>query len=84
MDTLDDVIMEIWRRVLAVPLLAPDDDFIDMGGDSISAVQIVDQVRRRLGPQLPSEAVLDHPTVRSFAALVASRMTAGAQESLAG
>ena len=84
MDTLDDVIMEIWRRVLAVPLLAPDDDFIDMGGDSISAVQIVDQVRRRLGPQLPSEAVLDHPTVSSFAALVASRMTAGAQESLAG
>ena len=69
-EPLSVVVAEIWRNVLAVDTVGPDDDFIDLGGDSIAAVQIVEQVRRRLGVRLAVDAVLDKPTVSQFAALI--------------
>jgi phthiocerol/phenolphthiocerol synthesis type-I polyketide synthase E len=70
---IEDVVGDIWREVLGFDLIEREADFIDLGGDSISAVQIVDQVRRRLGIRLAAETVLDHPTLARFTALIGSQ-----------
>ena len=67
---------EVFREVLGVPTLGPEDSFFDVGGHSIAAIQAVSRLRRALpgGPEAaPAFGVADlfrHPTVREFAALV--------------
>ncbi|HEU0053268.1 MAG TPA: condensation domain-containing protein, partial [Longimicrobium sp.] len=56
------VILEIWREVLEVPSVAPEDDFFDLGGHSILGVRLLAQVKKRLGVALPLTALFAHPT----------------------
>ena len=70
------LVLEVFREVLGVPTLGPEDSFFDVGGHSIAAIQAVSRLRRALpgGPEAaPAFGVADlfrHPTVREFAALV--------------
>nr|QEO74261.1 Beta-ketoacyl synthase [uncultured bacterium] len=58
------------RRVLS---LAPGDEvdpvqgFFDMGMDSLTAVEFLRALRRRVGRELPSTLVYDHPTLEQLA-----------------
>jgi len=65
-DDLFPVLSRIWRQVLELPEIGVDDDFHDLGGDSLQALVIA----RRLGEEgfevMPS-AVLRRPTVRRLA-----------------
>jgi len=49
----------------------PDDrDFFELGGDSLSAVQLLSLVEDEFGVSPPLEAVFDAPTVPEFAAVI--------------
>ncbi|MFG1958317.1 amino acid adenylation domain-containing protein [Nonomuraea sp. NPDC049028] len=61
-----DVVAAVWRDVLGLAPTSPQDDFFDLGGDSLVATQLAS----RLG--LPIEAVFDHPTLGGQRALVDS------------
>jgi amino acid adenylation domain-containing protein len=63
----------IWREVLAVERIGPDDDFFDLGGHSLKATRILSRVASRLGAELPVGVIFDRPTVRGMAALVDER-----------
>jgi surfactin synthase thioesterase subunit len=53
-----------WMAVLGIDALDVDDDFFDLGGESMKAVRVV----RRIDPQLPVLDLFTYPTVRSLAA----------------
>ncbi|TSE01431.1 amino acid adenylation domain-containing protein [Skermania sp. ID1734] len=55
----------------AVPTIGIDDDFFDLGMDSIVAISLVDRARR-LGIAITPRVVLLHPSVRDLAAAVTS------------
>jgi acyl carrier protein len=38
-----DILLDIWRSVLKVEEVTPDDNFYDLGGDSLTAVRIAEQ-----------------------------------------
>lgn len=61
-------IASIWCEVLGVPSVQPDDDFLDMGGDSLMATQLVSRLATRLGITVSIGAVFE---VRTFGALLA-------------
>jgi amino acid adenylation domain-containing protein len=65
-DEIESKIREIWAAVLKMSDFGIDDNFFDVGGNSLLAIQVVTQVRRQ---GFPSEvlSVFKHPTVRSFA-----------------
>lgn len=71
-----ELVCEIWRQVLEVGEVGEDDDFVELGGDSIAAVQVVEHLKRRLGVQLAPDTVLDSPTLREFTAVVRQRLQA--------
>ncbi|MEU6730259.1 amino acid adenylation domain-containing protein [Nonomuraea wenchangensis] len=61
-----DPVAAAWRDVLGLAPAGPDDDFFELGGDSLVATQLA----ARLG--VPIEAVFEHPTLGGQRALVAA------------
>jgi acyl carrier protein len=66
---LEQRIAGVYQEVLGLPSVEAEDNFFDLGGDSLLASQILLQLRRQL-PQAVSvqlHAIFDHPTVRDMA-----------------
>ncbi|MBN6039783.1 non-ribosomal peptide synthetase [Amycolatopsis sp. 195334CR] len=63
------VLAGIWREVLELDHVGIDDNFFDLGGDSILGIQVGALARARLGVVWPYRALFDRPTVAELAAL---------------
>ncbi|MEM7795039.1 MAG: alpha/beta fold hydrolase, partial [Cyanobacteria bacterium P01_C01_bin.118] len=61
---------QIWESVLGVSPLSVEDNFFDVGGDSLLAVQLFNQMQRQLDCGLPLATLFQAPNVRQFAALL--------------
>lgn len=57
-DTGDDVILGVFKKVLNVASLSMHDDFFEMGGDSIKAIQIISALRQE-GYELSVREILE-------------------------
>lgn len=67
----------IWCQVLGTDRVEPEDNFFDLGGDSIRAAQLLAKVRASLGVMITQvrpliRLLLDDATLRGFAAAVES------------
>jgi amino acid adenylation domain-containing protein len=71
----------LWSQLLHVNSVGLDDNFFDLGGDSLLAVKLVEHIRLRLGIELPVLALFQYPTVAGMASLLARRWE-GAQPHL--
>jgi amino acid adenylation domain-containing protein len=60
----------IWADVLGLDHVGPDDDFFDLGGDSLSAVQILSRVATCFGPRLAESNLFAARTVRRLSAIL--------------
>jgi amino acid adenylation domain-containing protein/non-ribosomal peptide synthase protein (TIGR01720 family) len=63
-------VAEVWKEVLAVENTGIDDRFVDLGGHSLNAIQIVGRIRNQLRREISFADVFDFDTVRSLAARV--------------
>jgi acyl-CoA synthetase (AMP-forming)/AMP-acid ligase II/acyl carrier protein len=57
------LLAEIWARVLGVDRVGINDNFIQLGGDSILATQIISQVREVMQVELSAISLFEAPTV---------------------
>jgi amino acid adenylation domain-containing protein len=69
---------DLWAQVLDVDRVGVDDDFFDLGGASLSALETVVAAERRFGVDLPDALVFDHRRLREFAAAVDAAIDVGA------
>lgn len=60
----------IWENVLAIGGLGVDDDFFELGGDSLAAITLFTEIERAFGTKPPLSTLLEHPTVRQLARLL--------------
>jgi acetoacetyl-CoA synthetase len=63
-----EALTPIWERVLQHSPIGPDDNFFDLGGDSLSAVTLFLEVEKLCGRQLPSVMIYNTPTIAALAA----------------
>ena len=56
----------IWQQVLELPSIGADDDFMALGGDSLSTEELVTIVREVLGVTVAANEILTYPTLREF------------------
>ncbi len=63
-------LVKIWERALGVNPIGVDDDFFDLGGDSIAAIQTQFSVADEFGINLSTGTFFDYPTVASLAAFI--------------
>ncbi len=79
-EALEQAVSEIWREVLGVPSIRPDDHFFDAGGSSLIALQLRTRVKARLGVALPVHILVENP--RFIQLLAAIRQAAPASGSM--
>ncbi|MEM7744839.1 MAG: AMP-binding protein [Pseudomonadota bacterium] len=58
---------QIWAEVLGVAHVSSDDDFFDLGGDSLDAVRLSLQLRAEFGVDLDVRALFAAPTISQLA-----------------
>lgn len=65
---LEERIARVWCQVLDLEAAERDDDFFDLGGHSLSILQLQAQLRDQLGCRVTVANLFLHPTVASLAA----------------
>ncbi|GGM54574.1 hypothetical protein GCM10012275_27140 [Longimycelium tulufanense] len=63
---VEEIVSDIWKRVLDLPDVDPSDNFFEIGGNSLKAAQLVAELRRVLDPDFPLVRLFDRPTVRAL------------------
>jgi acyl carrier protein len=64
---LEATLAELWREVLKLDEVGIDDNFFDLGGNSLLMVQIHRLHRERLGPDISITDLFQFPTIASLA-----------------
>lgn len=64
---VQDALYGIWAEALGVDGVSLDDNFIDIGGASISAMMILSRIKSRLNVSVSLRDFLDNPTIRQLA-----------------
>ena len=68
-----DAVCRIWAEILDLPAVAPEDNFLELGGDSIRAVRVMARCRQ-LGLDATSRGILLAEDVREFVESVHSEL----------
>ena len=68
--TVEEELAGIWKATLRRDDVGPDDNFLDLGGDSISAMMTLNRIERRYGIQLTFATFFRQGTIRQLATLV--------------
>jgi acyl carrier protein len=66
----EKTLADIWRDVLRVSELGIDDDFFDLGGQSLTTIQVVSRIRSTFGVDVPLRNLYEQPTVAGLAAII--------------
>jgi amino acid adenylation domain-containing protein len=66
-DERERELCEIWQRALGQKHIGVRDNFFDLGGQSLMAVKISNDVERTFGLRLPLATLFECPTVEQFA-----------------
>ncbi|MEV6824081.1 amino acid adenylation domain-containing protein [Amycolatopsis sp. NPDC051102] len=74
-DATEELVAGIWREALGLPDVGVQDDFVELGGDSILAMRVAGTLNRRLGTALPARTVFEHRTVAGLAAAIPAAHT---------
>ncbi|MFD4868634.1 amino acid adenylation domain-containing protein [Streptomyces sp. NPDC058412] len=67
---LQQAVAEVWSRSLGSEVMRPDADFIGLGGHSMLALVVAEDLREELGVELTLAEFFAAPTVAGHAALV--------------
>ncbi|MDC3985907.1 non-ribosomal peptide synthetase/type I polyketide synthase [Polyangium jinanense] len=68
---IESKLVQIWEQILGTTNIGLDDDFLDLGGDSLLATQVTSRIRATFGVDIPVRVLFEAPTVGSFAARLA-------------
>ncbi|MEM9276116.1 MAG: amino acid adenylation domain-containing protein, partial [Cyanobacteria bacterium P01_F01_bin.143] len=64
---LEIKIAAIWQEVLQIDKVSVEDNFFDLGGNSLSATRINSRIREKLDIELPLRTIFEKPTVATIA-----------------
>jgi thioesterase domain-containing protein len=65
-------LFDIWTEILSLPYISLDEDFFDLGGQSLLAVRICNRIHRALHVDLAVSVLLENRTIADLAAYIDS------------
>ncbi|MEP7308965.1 MAG: beta-ketoacyl synthase N-terminal-like domain-containing protein [Acidobacteriota bacterium] len=73
MSPIESEVARIWAELLGIDRVGLDDPFIELGGDSLLAMQVTARLRTARRVEMSIREVMEHATVRRLAAVIAAR-----------
>lgn len=70
-------IEQVWSTLMGRDNIGLDDDFFEIGGQSLLALQILSGIREEFGHKVSVQEFLDNSTIRKLAVLVLEKISAG-------
>jgi len=69
-NTIDSTLVELLKKILNIDELSIDDNFFDLGGDSLSAINLSVQVQDKLNTELLVKDIMEHPTIQDLSDII--------------
>ncbi|REG14281.1 non-ribosomal peptide synthase protein (TIGR01720 family)/amino acid adenylation domain-containing protein/natural product biosynthesis luciferase-like monooxygenase protein, partial [Archangium gephyra] len=77
---IEERVAALWRARLGVEHVGRDDSFLELGGNSLMAAQMLTQMRDTFGVNLPLADLFDSPTVAGIAARIEALLQSAPQQ----
>jgi amino acid adenylation domain-containing protein len=71
---LEEIVAALWCDVLRLQRVSVNDNFFDLGGDSLKAVVLLARLQARFGVELRVRTIFDRPTVAGLALILIQHM----------
>ncbi|GAA0743699.1 SDR family NAD(P)-dependent oxidoreductase [Dactylosporangium roseum] len=72
--SVEDRLRAIWREAIGIDDIGRSADFFDIGGDSLTAVQLMGRVREQFGVELSIGILFDHPTLGGLTDVITEQL----------
>jgi malonyl CoA-acyl carrier protein transacylase/acyl carrier protein len=79
-DELEQEIADIWQEVFGIHRIGIHDDFFELGGDSLVALQLVSRLGKATGIEIRVRSLFDARTIAALAVSVEDAMLASSSE----
>ncbi|SDT70192.1 non-ribosomal peptide synthetase [Actinoplanes derwentensis] len=75
-DELEEAVAEVWAQVLGIERIGAHDDFFELGGQSVKAIQVINRLGALTGLALSLNALFTTPTVATLTARIVAEFAA--------
>ena len=73
-DEVEADVTQIWSHILTNFSIGPDDNFFDLGGDSLQMMDMLFTLSKKYGTEIDPQLLFEDASLRGFSALVAQRI----------
>ncbi len=70
---LEQALSEIWKQVLVLKVVSNEDNFFDLGGDSLGIARVQTQIETSLGIYVPITALFQYTTISQLAQYISQQ-----------
>ncbi len=67
---VEEILVQIWADILSLDRVGIHDNFFDLGGDSLTATQVVTQLVKHFQLEIPLRYLFESPTVSEMAEVI--------------
>jgi acyl carrier protein len=76
----EQVVAQVWQDLLGMDRVGINDDFFEIGGHSLLAIQILSRLREEFELDLPANILFEHPTVAGLVEALHRKQTEYVEE----
>jgi len=62
------LLVDLWKELFGFASISVDDDFFELGGDSLTGIRLMSMIKETLGKRVSLNLLLKEPTIRALAA----------------
>ena len=72
-DEVEEAVCAVWQEVFGVGRVGVDDNFFDLGGNSLVGIQLMSRLRKNFEIELPMNNLFESPTVAGLSQVIAAQ-----------
>jgi acyl carrier protein len=71
---LEQIIANIWQDLFSIDRIGVDDDFFELGGDSLLGIQLNSRLRESFAVEIPLARLFESRTVYGLAQMISEKL----------